>query len=167
VLAGWRNHFSQLLNVHGVNGGRQTEIHTAQPLVSEPSVCEIEMAVERLKESNRLVLIQSQQGDRAIHLESHKYMNSIWNKEEFPEKWRESIVVPHYKKGDRTDCSNYRGKSLCQLRTKFYTKSCCKGKIHMHRKFSGIISVDFGTIGQLLIYILHSSHTWGKKWEYN
>jgi hypothetical protein len=33
VLARWRNHFSQLLNVHGVNDFRQTEIHTAEPLV--------------------------------------------------------------------------------------------------------------------------------------
>ena len=29
ILARWRNHFPQLLNVHGVNDVRQTEIHTA------------------------------------------------------------------------------------------------------------------------------------------
>jgi hypothetical protein len=29
-----------------------------------------------------------------------------------PEKWKESIIVPIYKKGDRTDCSNYQGTSL-------------------------------------------------------
>jgi hypothetical protein len=28
ILAMWRNHFSQLLNVHGVNELRQTEIQT-------------------------------------------------------------------------------------------------------------------------------------------
>jgi len=33
VLARWRNHFSQLLNVHGVIDVRQTEIHIAEPLV--------------------------------------------------------------------------------------------------------------------------------------
>jgi len=33
ILARWRNHFSQLLNVHGVNDVRQTEIHTAEPLL--------------------------------------------------------------------------------------------------------------------------------------
>ena len=32
----------------------------------------------------------------------------IWNKEELPEEWKESISVPIYKKGDKTDCSNYR-----------------------------------------------------------
>ena len=33
ILARWRNHFSQLLNVHGINDDIQTEKHTAQPLV--------------------------------------------------------------------------------------------------------------------------------------
>jgi hypothetical protein len=37
---------------------------------------------------------------------------SIWNKEELPDQWKESILVPVYKKGDKTDCSNYRGISL-------------------------------------------------------
>jgi hypothetical protein len=36
----------------------------------------------------------------------------IWNKEELPHKWKESIVVPIHKNDDKTDCSNYRGKSL-------------------------------------------------------
>ena len=29
-----------------------------------------------------------------------------------PEEWKESIFISVYKKGDRTDCSNYRGISL-------------------------------------------------------
>ena len=33
IMARWRNYFSQLLNVHGVNDVRQAEIHTAEPLV--------------------------------------------------------------------------------------------------------------------------------------
>jgi len=35
ILARWMNHFSQLLNVHGVNDVRQTEIQTAEPLMPE------------------------------------------------------------------------------------------------------------------------------------
>ena len=51
ILAMWRNHFSQLLNIHRVNDVRQTEIHTAEPLVPEPSAFEVEMAmaIEKLK----------------------------------------------------------------------------------------------------------------------
>jgi hypothetical protein len=37
------------LNVYGVNGVRQTEIRTAEPLMPEPHAFEFEMAMERLK----------------------------------------------------------------------------------------------------------------------
>jgi hypothetical protein len=36
ILARWRNHFSQILNIHGVNDFRQTEIHIAEPLSQVP-----------------------------------------------------------------------------------------------------------------------------------
>jgi hypothetical protein len=49
ILAWWKNHLSQLLNVHGVNDVRQIEIHTVEPLVSQPSAFEVEMAIEKLK----------------------------------------------------------------------------------------------------------------------
>jgi hypothetical protein len=48
-LARWRIHFSQLLNIHGVNDDRQTERHTEEPLVPEPSAFEVELAIEKLK----------------------------------------------------------------------------------------------------------------------
>jgi hypothetical protein len=35
--------------LYGVNNVRQTVIHTAEPLVPELSVCEVEMDVEKLK----------------------------------------------------------------------------------------------------------------------
>jgi len=50
-LAGWRKHFSQLLNIHEVNIFGQTEIHTAEPLVPEPSAFEFELAIEKLARS--------------------------------------------------------------------------------------------------------------------
>ena len=41
--------FLPSLNVHGINYVRQTEIHTAEPLVTEPSALEFEMAIEKLQ----------------------------------------------------------------------------------------------------------------------
>ena len=37
ILVWWGKHFSQLLNVHGVNDVRQTKIQTVEPLVPQPS----------------------------------------------------------------------------------------------------------------------------------
>jgi len=37
------------LSVHGVNEVRHTEIHTAEPLVPEPSAFKIELAIGKLK----------------------------------------------------------------------------------------------------------------------
>jgi len=48
ILARWRNHFSQLLHVRGVSDVRQTETHTAEPLVPVPSAFEVELAIEKL-----------------------------------------------------------------------------------------------------------------------
>jgi hypothetical protein len=116
-LARWRNHFSQLFNIHGVNDVRQTEIHTAEPLVPEPSAFGVEMAIENLKrhESPGTDQIPPQlikAGGVIIRSENHKLTISIWNKEELPEEWKDSVIVPVYKKGDKRDCSNYQGISL-------------------------------------------------------
>jgi len=37
------------MNVHGVNDIKQRKIHTAEPLLSEPSVFKFELAIEKLK----------------------------------------------------------------------------------------------------------------------
>ena len=46
ILARWMNYFSQLLNVHAVNEIGQAITHTEEPLVPEPSVFEVELAIE-------------------------------------------------------------------------------------------------------------------------
>ena len=117
VLAKWRNHFSQLLSIHGVNDVRQREIHTAKLLVLELSVFEIEMAIEKLKrhkspDIDEIPAEMIKAVWRTIISEIHKLMNSVWNKEELTEQWKESVIVPIYKKGDKMYCSNYRGLSL-------------------------------------------------------
>ncbi|PNF31392.1 hypothetical protein B7P43_G04057, partial [Cryptotermes secundus] len=40
---------TQLLNVHRVSAVRQTEMHTAEPLIPDPSPFEVEIAVANLK----------------------------------------------------------------------------------------------------------------------
>jgi hypothetical protein len=89
------------LNVHGVSDVRQAEIHTAEPLVPEPSVLEFQLAIEKRK-SNKLPG-NVQRTEELITAEGRPIRCK---------KWKESIKVPVYKKGDKSDCNNYSGISL-------------------------------------------------------
>jgi hypothetical protein len=46
-------------------------------------------------------------GGGGVHSEIHKLIMLIWNEEELPHQWKESIVISIHQKGDKTDCSNY------------------------------------------------------------
>ena len=83
----------------------------------EPSAFEVELAIGKLKNHKSpgidqipAELIKAEGG--TICSAIHKLIISIWNKEELPEEWKESTIVPIYKKGDKTYCNNYRGISL-------------------------------------------------------
>jgi hypothetical protein len=55
-------------------------------------------------------LIQAE--DETLWSEVHKLFYSIWSKEELPDQWKETVIVPINRKGDKTECSNYPGISL-------------------------------------------------------
>ena len=66
-------------------------------------------------------------GGSTIRCVIHKLIIAIWNKEELPGEWKESIIIAIHKKDDKTDCNNYGGISICKLRTKFCPTSCSQG----------------------------------------
>jgi hypothetical protein len=43
-----------------------------------------------------------QAGGEILQPATNKIINSIWNKEELPNQWKESISLPIHKKGDKT-----------------------------------------------------------------
>jgi hypothetical protein len=57
----WENFFSQLLNVHRSSVVRQIEIHTAEPLVPDPSPSEVEVAIVKMKNINCQLVIKFRQ----------------------------------------------------------------------------------------------------------
>ena len=82
ILDRWQNHFSQLQSVHGVNNVRQTEIHTAEPLVPEPSAFKVELVTGKPKShqspgTDQIPPEFMKAGGRTIHYEIHKLFNSV------------------------------------------------------------------------------------------
>jgi hypothetical protein len=103
--------------VHNVSDVRQTEVHTAEPLVPGPSRLEVETAIAKLKKykspgSDQIPADLIQVGGEKLLSAIHKLINSICNKKELPDQWKGSIIVPIHKKDDKTDYSNYRRISL-------------------------------------------------------
>jgi hypothetical protein len=102
ILNRWKNYFCQLLNAHGVGGVRQTEMHTGEPFVPEPSASEVAVAIGKLKRYKSpgvdeipTELIQA--GGKTLRSEIHE-LKLIWNKEKLPHQRKESTVVPIRKK---------------------------------------------------------------------
>ena len=48
--------------------------------------------------------------------------NKCWNEGKTPEEWNKSIVCPIFKKGDKTNCKNYRGIALMPHIAKVYER---------------------------------------------
>jgi hypothetical protein len=113
----WKKFFKQVLNVHGVLKVRQMDIHTAEPLVPEPSLVEVEIAIGKLKSykspgTDNISAELIKAGGETLYSEIHRLICCIWNKEELPQQWKETVIVPIYKQGDKTGCNNYQGISL-------------------------------------------------------
>jgi len=85
--------------------------------VPELSAFEVELSIEKLKSckspgNDQIPAELINAKGRTIRYDINKLTISIWNKEKFPEGWKESIIVPVYKKDDERYLSNYRGISL-------------------------------------------------------
>jgi hypothetical protein len=90
ILNRWKN-YSQLLNEPRVSDVKQIEIHTAEPLVSDPSPSDVEIATPKLKEykspgSNQIPAELIQTGGEILRSKFHNLINSIRNTEELPDQ---------------------------------------------------------------------------------
>jgi hypothetical protein len=70
------------LNIHGVNDVRQSDIHTTELLVPEPSTYEVELAIEKIKRhklpgTEQIPAKLTEAGGITFRSEIQKLINSI------------------------------------------------------------------------------------------
>src|ERR1700733_229235 len=88
---------------------------------------EIEMAIKNLKtkkapgEDNITAEMIQAGGDCSTEM-LHTLYYQIYRSKECPKDWGKAIIVPIHKKGDKTECNNYRAISLLSIPGKVYTK---------------------------------------------
>jgi hypothetical protein len=83
--------------VHNVSDVRQIEVHAAELLVPGPSRLEVEIAIAKLKKykspgSDQIPAELIKAGGKILLSAIHKLINSVVNKEELPNHWKESII---------------------------------------------------------------------------
>jgi hypothetical protein len=100
--------------VYSISDVRQAEIHTVKSLVPYSSPSDVEVAIAKWKKyklvgGDQILAEPIQARGEILRSRIYKFINSVWSNEELPNHGKDSIIVPIYKRGDKSDCSNYRG----------------------------------------------------------
>ena len=97
----------------------------------------------------------------------HRLLSITWVKEALPNEWKESIVVPIYKKGDKTVCNNYRGITLLSTSYKILTNILVSRLTPYIDDIIGDHQCAFRRNRSTIDQIFSISQILEKKWEYN
>ena len=84
-----------------------------------------------------------------------------------PDEWKESIIVPIYKKEDKTDCNNYRGKSLLPTTYKVLSNILLSRLTPYAEEVIGDHQFGFRRNKSTTDHIFCIRQILEKKWEYN
>lgn len=131
VLQRWSEYFCELLNVEGQNNtmGEENEdtYYHVQPKIETPTREEVKEAIKTLKNNkapgkDEISAELLKKGGDVVIDKMWELIQKVWDKEEMPNDWQEAIVVPIHKKGDKEDCSNFRGISLLSIPYKVMSK---------------------------------------------
>jgi hypothetical protein len=172
VLNRWENFFNHMLNIHGVHNVRQKDVQTAEPLVPEPSLVEVEIAIGKLKsykspDTEKILAELIKVGGETLCSEIHKLICSIWHKKELPQQWKGSIIIPTHKKGDNTNCNNYRGISLLSTAYKILSNILLARLTPYVNEVIGDHQYGFSRKRSTTDQNFYIRQILEKKWEYN
>lgn len=118
----WREHFCSLLNRS--SPPTPPTITAFEGFLdiddSLPSIAEVRKAIKSLKAGKAAgedgIPAEFWKIECDVLIESlHLLMQKIWLEEKIPQDWESAIILPFFKKGDKSICKNYRGISLLNI----------------------------------------------------
>jgi hypothetical protein len=99
--------------------------NTWQVTMAAPSKLELQTCISSLKRNkaagpDELHPILFKEGGEVLLEHLTSLFQLIWEREDIPDNWGESIIIPIFKKGVRNDCANHRGISLTPVITRIF-----------------------------------------------
>lgn len=98
-------------------------------------------------------------GEKEVRYFMFKVCQKTWHEKQMRSSWKEAIIIPLHKKGDKTDCCNDRDMSLLNIAFKVFSKMLlsrlipekCLGKYQcgFHKGKSTVERLS--TIGQIIV----------------
>ena len=125
TLERWHEHFRSVLNVSSVFCDTTIDLMPVLPLresMGSPPSSEEIWEAGRATGKNSLLpeLLKCCEADLLEYI--HDLFVAVWEERKVPEEWRDALLVPVPKKGDLTQCDNWRGISLLDTMEKLFDK---------------------------------------------
>ena len=130
VVARWSEHFQKVLNVSGDIDHEALNIpqHITKTSLDEiPTMAEMARAIAGLTDGEAPggdgipSEVWTHGGDN-LFSRLHQLNTNAWEVGSLPQIWKDASIVTIYKKGDRTDCGNYKGISLLSIAGKIFAR---------------------------------------------
>ena len=130
VLDRLRAHFESVLNRDSVvlpeTIGAVPQLRIRDELMDVPSVDEVWSSIAKLK-NGKSAGMDEIPGEiwkygEVLANRLHTLIVNVWEGEEVPKEWRDSIFIPLHKKGDKSICDNYRRISLLSVAEKVLSR---------------------------------------------
>ncbi|KAK2168421.1 hypothetical protein NP493_1225g00001 [Ridgeia piscesae] len=127
VVARWSEHFQKLLNVPGEVDHETLDIIpqriTKTRLDEIPTMARAEVPERWRSNWGRWNSCRNMKhgGDNLFN-RLHQLITNAWEVGSIPQAWKDASNLTIYKKGDRTDCGNYRGISLLFMAGKIFAR---------------------------------------------
>lgn len=123
ILETWREYYTDKFNTPANEEGTEAVEREQQGITR----AEVEEAIQGIK-------LRRASGEDGIAPEMIKWLgergrewvwktiNEAWKERKIPAQWENNVIIPIYKKGEQTECENYRAICLAQTTYKLYTR---------------------------------------------
>ncbi len=123
----WKEHFEEILNREIPPQAVEIEdtVYPELPSINieEISISEVTEAIKKLKSGkaggiDNIVPELFKADIETATDKLHEIITDIWDQEQIPSEWKKGLIVKMPKKGDLTECGNWRGITLLPIASK-------------------------------------------------